>query len=359
MSSWRSPAGTFVMADRRSLSPLLELTRARLLEFSREPEVIFWVFAFPVLMTVALGVAFRERPAAAVPVGVVAMAGSEAIDRALSAAGGLTPQRVEPGDIERAVRDGAVHVVVQPGPPPTYYMDPARPESEVARLRVDAALQRAAGRVDVWQPREERVATVGSRYIDWLVPGLIGMNIMGTGMWGIGFGVVTARSQKLLKRLMATPMRRSHYLLAQMLARLVFLAAEVGLVLGFAYLVFSVPVTGALVDLAVLAVIGALAFAGLGLLVASRARTVEAVSGLMNLTMVPMWLLSGVFFASGNFPAALQPVIQVLPLTALNDALRDVMLDGRTLAGIAPDLAILSVWAGVTFVAALRLFRWQ
>jgi ABC-type multidrug transport system permease subunit len=346
------------MAERRR-SPLFELTRARLLEFGREPEVIFWVFAFPVLMTLALGVAFRARPAASIPVGIARGPGSENIAAAIANASGMTSRLVDRGEIERVLRDGAVHVVVEPGDPPIYHVDRARPESGLARLTVDAALQRAAGRKDVWQARDQQIATVGSRYIDWLVPGLIGMNIMGTGMWGIGFGVVTARNQKILKRLMATPMRRRHYLLAQMLARLVFLAAEVGLVLGFAYLTFGVPVTGSLAVLLVVAVAGALAFSGLGLLVASRARTIEAVSGLMNLTMVPMWLLSGVFFASDNFPAIIQPVVQILPLTALNDALRAVMLDGLALPALAPDLAILTVWTSVTFGAALRLFRWQ
>lgn len=347
------------MADRRPLRPILELTRVRLIEYFREPEVIFWVFAFPVLMTVALGIAFREQPGAVVPVGVIASPGSERLAAALEGNHHLAVREVASGDVDRLLRDGTVHVIVEPGDPPTYHFDPARPESAIARLTVDGVLQGAAGRIDAWQAREREVQTVGSRYIDWLVPGLIGMNIMGTGMWGIGFGVVVARNQKLLKRLMATPMRRRDYLGAQMLARLVFLAAEVSLVLGFAWLMFGVPVVGSLVYLGVLAVLGAIAFAGLGLLVASRAKTIEAVSGLMNLTMVPMWLLSGVFFASDNFPAAAQPFIQALPLTALNDALRGVMLDGSGVRELAGEASILGVWAMGTFTAALRVFRWQ
>jgi ABC-type multidrug transport system permease subunit len=347
------------MADTRPLPPLLELVRVRLIEYLREPEVIFWVFGFPVLMTVALGIAFREQPGAPVPVGVVSSPGDDALSAALAADGRLTPRPVAADELDRLLRDGTVHVVVEPGEPPTYHLDPARPESAIARLIVDEVLQRAAGRADVWTPHEREVETVGSRYIDWLVPGLIGMNIMGTGMWGIGFGVVVARNQKLLKRLMATPMRRRDYLGAQMLARLVFLAAEVSLVLGFAWLVFGVPVVGSFLYVGALAVLGALAFAGLGLLVASRAKSIEAVSGLMNLTMVPMWLLSGVFFASDNFPAIAQPFIQALPLTALNDALRAVMLDGTGAAGLASEAAILVAWAAATFTGALRLFRWQ
>src|SRR5689334_2730745 len=186
-------------------NPLIELTLARFREFLREPEAIFWVFAFPVVMTCALGIAFRSRGSEPVIAGVVEQAGAEAIVRALEANGNFTLRRLAPEDVEPALRDGRAPVVVVPGTPPTYRFDDARAESQVARLAVDAALQRAAGRTDVFVPVEQPIEVVGSRYIDWLVPGLLGMNIMGTGMWGVGFSVVQARSKKLLKRLIATP----------------------------------------------------------------------------------------------------------------------------------------------------------
>jgi ABC-type multidrug transport system permease subunit len=105
--------------------------------------------------------------------------------------------------------------------------------------------------------------------------------------------------------------------------------------------------------------LGALCFAGMGLLVVARAQTLEAASGLMNLVMVPMWLLSGVFFSSERFPSAVQPVIHALPLTGLNDALRGVMLEGQRLPAIAPELLLLSVWGAASFALALKIFRWQ
>jgi ABC-type multidrug transport system permease subunit len=185
------------------------------------------------------------------------------------------------------------------------------------------------------------------------------MNIMGTGMWSVAFSVVQARVRKLLKRLMATPMRRSHYLLSHMLSRLAFLVLEVAALLGFARLVFGVPINGSWLTLAGFSLLGAVTFSGLGLLVASRAKTVEGVSGLMNLVMVPMWIFSGVFFASENFPEAMQPFISLLPLTALNQALRGVMIDGAGLGALMQQTAILLTWALVTFTAALRLFRWR
>ncbi|MFN0149425.1 MAG: ABC transporter permease [bacterium] len=343
----------------RGHSPLFELTRARIREFLREPEAVFWVFAFPVLMTLALGVAFRNQRPQDVVVGVLRGDGAAPILATLTAEPGVKASEVAPEDAERVLRTGDVSVLVVPGDPPAYRFDPARPESRLARLAVDGALQRAAGRADALTAREEIVAAPGSRYIDWLVPGLLGMNIMGTGLWSIGFAVVTARTRKLLKRLVATPMPRSSYLLSHLLARLVFLALEVGAILVFARIVFGVRSAGSVWAVGVLCLLGALAFSGLGLLVASRARTIEAVSGLMNVVMLPMWLLSGVFFASSHFPDVAQPFIRALPLTALNDALRGVMLEGRPIAGVARETATLAAWGLASFAAALKLFQWR
>jgi ABC-type multidrug transport system permease subunit len=340
-------------------NPLVELTKSRFREFVREPEAVFWVFAFPVIMTCALGIAFRSRGAEPVIAGVVEQAGADRIAAALESAGGFTVRRLPPDDVERALRDGRAPVVIVPGTPPTYRYDEARAESQVARLAVDAALQRASGRADAFVPVQQPMRTVGSRYIDWLVPGLLGMNIMGTGMWGVGFAIVNARAKKLLKRLVATPMAKSHYLLSLVLSRMATLSLEVIVIIGFAWLFFDVAVHGALWALAALAIIGALAFGGLGLLVASRARTIEAVSGLMNLVMLPMWVLSGVFFASTNFPEAMQPFIHVLPLTALNDSLRIIVNEGQSFAAALPQVAILTAWGGISFLLSLKLFRWQ
>ena len=340
-------------------NPLIELTVSRFREFVREPEAVFWVFAFPVIMTIALGIAFRSRGTEPVIAGVLEQPGAGQIVEALEKSGGFTVRRIPAADADRALRDGRAPVVIIPGTPPTYRYDEARAESQVARLAVDAALQRAAGRTDAFAPVQQPMRTVGSRYIDWLVPGLLGMNIMGTGLWGVGFSIVQARSKKLLKRLVATPMKKTHYLLSLVLSRLATLTLEVVIIVGFAWLAFDVAVHGPLWALAVLALLGALAFGGLGLFVASRARTIEAVSGLMNLVMLPMWVLSGVFFASTNFPEAMQPFIHVLPLTALNDAMRAVVNEGRSLDAVWPQMAILTGWGSVSFALALKLFRWQ
>jgi ABC-type multidrug transport system permease subunit len=346
------------MPERRP-RPLVELTRMRVRELLREPEALFWVFAFPVLMACALGVAFRSQEPQPIPIGVLAGPGAAPLVGALSSDAQVSAREVAPSEVDRLLRNGTIHLVIQAGDPPAYRFDPTRPETRLARLVADHALQRARGRTDVFVPRDDTEVPAGSRYIDWVLPGLLGLNLMGSGMWGIGFSIVQARTRKLLKRLVATPMRRSQYLLSHLLARLIFLVLEVAALVGFGVLVFGTPLNGSLVGFWGICLLGAASFGGLGLLVASRPRTVEAVSGWMNVVMLPMWLLSGVFFSSDNFPAPMQPFIRALPLTALNEALRGNMIDGLTTSALWPQLLILAAWGVIPFAIALRIFRWR
>ena len=339
--------------------PLFQLTLARLREFYREPEAIFWVFGFPIVLAFALGIAFRNRGPGELNVGVLHAPGDSAVVATLAAARGLRATVLDSAEARQRLRTGRIAVLVMPGQPLVYRYDTTRTESRLARLEVDAAVQGASGRKDVVAVRDDRVVAAGSRYIDFLIPGLLGMNLLGSGIWGVGFSVVQARQKRLLKRFMATPMRRSHYLLAFILSRLLFLFLEVAALVGFGRLMFGVGVRGSLGTLAIINVLGALSFAGLGLLVASRARTIEAVSGLMNLVMLPMWVLSGTFFSYARFPEAMQPFVKALPLTALNDALRAVMIDGAPLVGLGAPLAIVLAWGVVSFTIALRIFRWR
>jgi ABC-type multidrug transport system permease subunit len=154
-------------------------------------------------------------------------------------------------------------------------------------------------------------------------------------------------------------MRRSHYLLSFVYARLIFWALEVTTILVFAWLVFGFKVHGSLIEMAFLLVVGGLTFAGLGLLIAARTKTIEGVSGLSNLVMMPMWLLSGTFFSTARFPEFLQPYIKVLPLSALNSSLRAVMNDGAALTGHWMEICVLLAWGSVSFIIALKVFRWQ
>src|SRR5687768_9193373 len=340
---------------------IVQLTLGRFREFYREPEAVFWVFVFPILLAAGLGIAFRNRPAEATRIAILTDAANSAIADSLGKAPGVVVETLDDTAAARALRTGTVALVVAPKGDGgvEYRFDDARPESRTARLVVDRVVQRAGGQQDPVPISETKLSERGSRYIDFVVPGLLGMNLMGSGIWGIGLAIVDARKKKLLKRLIATPMRKAEYLASFLFFRLSLLVVEVATLIGFGTLVFDVPLRGSFVQLVAICIVSSLAFGGLGLLVASRARTMEGASGLMNLVMLPMWVFSGVFFSSGNFPDATQPFIQALPLTAVNDALRANMLQGASWGGIGPEVAIIAAWLVVSFALALRFFRWR
>jgi len=339
------------------------LLAARMKELWREPEVIFWVFVFPLLLALGLGIAFRNKPANATSIAVVSGPGAEQAVALLQ----RSPQHdsihaTVLGQTEafQGFRLGKYDLVLeaQASGGFTYRYDPARPESVLSRAEVDDALQTAAGRSDPVPTSAVVSSEPGSRYIDFLIPGLLGMNVMNAAMWGIGFALVDMRQRKLLKRFVATPMRRGDFLLALASSRILLMFLEVGLLLGFGVLIFHMRVLGSLFTIILIGAIGSLSFAGIGLLTASRAQKIESVSGLINLVMMPMWIFSGVFFSYERFPAITLPFIKALPLTALNDALRATILQGEPLAAQASRLIILLVWGGISFALAVRWFRW-
>jgi ABC-type multidrug transport system permease subunit len=342
---------------------MVQLTLVRFREFIREPEAVFWTFIFPILLAAGLGIAFRQRAPDKVQVGIVTSAtGSAALVQSLAKDSSLVVTTYDDSSAALALRTGRVALLVIPGSAKDsvrYVYDRGRSDAVSARVLVDRAVQTGAGRVDPVRASDSYVTEAGSRYIDFLIPGLLGMNLMGSSIWGLGFAIVTARSKKLLKRLMATPMSRVQYLLSFLCSRLVFLILEVATLLGFGHWAFGVPLRGSLFALFFIAMIGAVSFGGLGLLTASRARTTEAVSGIMNFIMLPMWIFSGVFFSSANFPGVVQPYIKLLPLTALNDALRANMLEGASFAAVSPQILVILAWGVITFFAALKLFRWR
>jgi ABC-2 type transport system permease protein len=348
----KRPAGPG-LADR----PLVQLTLVRIREFAREPEAIFWVFVFPILLAAGLGIAFRNRPADVLPVACT----TPQLANALSREKLLSVRRMSEAEAEQALRTGKVTLLASPGTGGTvvYRYDDTNPDGRAARTLADSAIQRAAGRKDPVATRDRLVSERGSRYIDYLIPGLVGMNLMGSAIWGMGYAIVDARRKKLMKRLVATPMPRSYYLLSFLLSRLGLLVAEVGVLVGFGYFAFGVPLRGSIVSLAALCVLGSLAFSAVGLLLASRARTIEAASGLMNVVMMPMWIVSGVFFSPDRFPAIVRPAIKALPLTAAIDALRANMLQGSSLYHLAPQIGVLAAWTVGCFALAMKLFRWR
>ncbi len=342
----------------RPRSALRELTATRFRLFLREPSAVFWTFGFPIILSIALGVAFRNRPPDAVRVAIEAS--PDAGRTLVQLASPQVKATVEDeATARRELRTGKVVLVVVPGAPITYRYDETRPEGRLARSVVDDLLQRAAGRRDPTPVADDRVTEIGARYIDFLIPGLVGFNLMSSSMWGIGYVIVEMRTKKLIKRMLATPMRKSDFLLSFVAMRALFVLIEVPLLFGFGWLAFGLRVAGSPLLLFALSTLGALSFAGLGLLVSSRAQNTQTVGGLMNLVMMPMSICSGVFFSTANFPDGMQPFLRVLPLTALNDALRAVATEGASLQGIAFQVVTLTLWGAVSFAVALRTFRWR
>jgi ABC-2 type transport system permease protein len=342
--------------NKLELNSLYQLTIMRFLLFLREPEAIFWIFIFPILLAAGLGIAFRNRPPEVLQVGATTLQ----LTQALNADKGLTSTTMDEAAGTQALATGRILLLAVQRPDTTAYQyDSTNPDARTAKLLADRAIQTAAGRHDTLPTKEELVHETGSRYIDFVVPGLLGMNLMGSAMWGMGFAIVDARQKKLLKRLVASPMPRWQYLASFLLSRLVMLVIEVAAFLGFARLVFGVPFRGSIMQLALLCILTSLAFSALGLLTASRAKTIEAVSGLMNFAMFPMWIFSGVFFSSTRFPAVVQPLIRALPLTAAIDAMRGNMLQGLNLQQLIAPVAILLAWLIIPFAISLRIFRWR
>ena len=338
-------------------NPLVQLTLLRFREFAREPEAVFWALLFPILLTLGLGVAFRNQPAQTVKIAVTDSALAESLRKAKS----IDVQELTSEAAAGQLRTGKVALLAERGADGgvVYRYDDTNPDGRAARDLVDQAVQRAAGRADPVPAADKLVREVGSRYVDFLVPGLAAMGIMSNAVWGLAFSVVDARRRKLLKRIVATPMPRHYYLLSFLLWRLALLIFEIGVPVGFGLLAFGVPMRGAWLTLLAISLLGSLTFSSLGLLIATRIKTIEAASGFTNLVLMPMWILSGVFFSSERFPDIVQPAIRALPLTALVDGLRATMLQGAGVRDLSPQTAVLGFWLIVCFVSALKLFRWR
>lgn len=345
----------------RSYHPLSQLILARIKEFYREPMAIFWVYGFPLLMALALGIAFRENPVEEISVDLIGDGDVAKLAAKLRADERFKVKLPKEDEWKRRLQSGKTDLVIEvlggsSKEQLRYWNQPHRPESRLAQYAVEILLFRDA---DAPRPEVKHLQQAGSRYIDWFLPGLLGVNLMGGGLWGVGFVIVDMRVRKLLKRFLATPMRRSDFMLAIMISRLLFTIGDVILLIVFGYFVFGVRCQGSYLDLAAAVLLGSAAFAGVGLLVACRAKTIETVSGLMNLVMLPMWVCSGVFFSAERFPDWMQPLVNALPLTALNQLLRGVMLDARSLATMWPQLLVLVLWGSVSFAIALKVFRWR
>ncbi len=343
--------------------PIVELVKARLREFYREPAIVFWVFVFPLLMALGLGVAFRSKPQPAPAIGVVKVVESpytEKLAQSLLHSDRVTARVLSADAAEHELSTSQVELLVKLNDSGAQFrLDPQKDASESARLISDDVLQRAAGRKDALPVSTESVTEPGTRYIDWLIPGLIGMNLMGSSMWGVGYNLVVARKRRLLRRYAVTPMRRTHFLLSYFLSRALFLTLELSMLVGFGVLMFGTNIQGSLLAFVVVAVLGAASFAGISLIIGARLDNTETANGWMNFVQLPMYVLAGAFFPYQNFPEWMHAPIGFLPLAALNDGLRAIYNQGATMTAVLPQMAVLAAWGLIGFVVAVRSFRWQ
>jgi len=345
-------------------SALLELTIARVKEALRDPTALFWTFVFPIFLAIVLGLAFRGTPGGTQRVALVCSEPAAECAALSARLSGESQIGIKPAQLAPALHDlgrGKLELVLELAhagarPTLTLHFDPSRKEAHLARLAVAARLGQAPLELEL---RERPYTEIGGRYIDFLMPGIVALNLMGSGVWGIGLSIVDQRRRRLIRQLATTPMRRGDYLLSYMLSRLVFLVPEVAFLFGFGVLAFGTPLRGSVAAIALLSLLGAFAFTGLGVLIGARTASVEAAAGWANFVMMPMWLFSGVFFSYELFPASLLPAIRALPLTALTDALRAVANDAAPLSACAGQLGVLALWTALSFALALRTFRWQ
>lgn len=342
----------------RTRGPLVALLVVRLKELSRQPAVLFWNFVFPILLAAGLGVV-RTQMSATIDVLVIETPSAAQTVAALAQVPGVQARIVSEDTAQQRLRTGGAALVLAVRPQAIEYrFDPERGEARLARALVDEALQGAAGRRQALPTADVANLGAGGRYVDFLVPGVLALTLMNGGLWGIGFGLVNVRIRQMLKTLAATPMRKRDFLLSLLLSRLAFVALEAATLLGLARWLLGVHVLGSLVAMTVIVVLGALTFSALGMLLAARTETLDTISGLINATVLPMVILSGLFFSIDRLPALMQPIVQWLPLTALTQALRSTMTEGAGVVEIAWPLLVLCGWCGLASAVSLRIFRW-
>lgn len=350
------------MTDPRFI-PIVQLVKARLREFYREPAIVFWVFVFPLLMALGLGAAFRSKPQPVPHIAVVAQdesPGARALIEKLTASDRLNAEPLSRSVAEKKLARTEVDLLVEVANGSVHFrFDQKKETGPFARMVTDDVLQRAAGRVDRLKTSETKTSEPGTRYIDWLIPGLIGMNLMGSSMWGVGYNLVVARKRRLLRRYAVTPMRRTHFLLSYFLSRSFFLVMELSILVTFGALMFGTTIQGSYLAFVLVAYLGAASFAGISLMIGARLDNTETANGWMNFVQLPMYILAGAFFPYQNFPEFMHGPIRLLPLTALNNALRSIYNEGTGLLGVMPEMAVLALWGVAGFFVAVRSFRWQ
>ncbi len=337
-------------------------------EFFREPAVLFWALFFPAALALVLGLAFRSPSDTTVQIGLIIKsdeARGEQVKHQIEKDDRFRVQIYTEAMAEHALKSGKIHLVVVVRPSDLLFRyDPASDAAVKEASMLKAALLHdllygqdgpSAGSFI----KDEKLDIPGTRYIDYFIPGLLAFDVMNACLWGIGWSLISMRMKKLLRRMAATPMNHNLFFLSFGLARIVLVAVETIFLMVVAYLFFDLKPVGSLLDLALLFLAGTFCFSGLAVLLASKTANTQVGNGLINAALLPMMLLSGIFFSYHGFPDFLQPVIQWLPLTIFADAVRSVYLEGQSILALWPSLIILTTAGLLMFLLGRRLFRWD
>lgn len=343
---------------------MIEQIKVRWREFRREPSAFFWVMFMPLLWMLALGFTFSKPKPETYGIGWLSPVTPSAWTAELHTTLAQDPMTLlKEGSVEQLqtkMMRGEIALVLQATADQKirYQLDQTNPEAVRAQKYVDDLLQRASGRQDVITSQSDTITVEGGRYVDFLIPGLLGLSIMTTSLHGIGMTIVSNRKENLLKRYLATPLRAYEYIVSHLIGRMLILSIEFAVVMITGFIIFQFKIYGGYGSFIAFTILGAGAFTSIALLCASRTRSTPMIAGLTNLISLPMMLLSGVFFSKNNFPEWLRAVTDYLPLTALNDGLRKIALEGMSLAQIGFEIAVLSCYLIVPAVLSTRLFKW-
>jgi ABC-2 type transport system permease protein len=371
---------------------LWQLITALFREIIREPGVLFWGILFPILMSLGLGLAFTKKADVIRKVAIINNREISENSAENSVVGDFLQKNCEKNpsaesnswnwkyvikdaklgnsifmfynmkwdEAMKFLKRGTINVLlVDLKDSLEYHFDPMNSDAELTYLK----LSNIVGKGEVISAKaisEIKPLTVtGTRYIDFLVPGLITMGVMMSSMWGISYGIIEKRSKKLLRRLVATPMKKSHFLIALITVRILMNFIESSVLLIFALFAFKMSIQGSISALILTYLAGNIAFAGIAVFASSHTSNTEVGNGLINFVVFPMMVLSGIFFSYQNFPDWSLPVIKNLPLTMLTDGVRSIINEGAGYHEVAlPILILLSVGV-LFFTAGLKIFKWH
>jgi ABC-2 type transport system permease protein len=374
------------------LNQLRQLTMAQVRELIREPGVLFWGILFPILMSLGLGIAFTKKADIIRKVAVI-LPDRETVSSDSSSnlihfleinCETLNPDDKEGYSWKLTLKDnklgnsiflfyemdwknammmlkrGTVNVVLAENKGQVeYHFDPMNSDAQLSYLKLNGIIGGGQIVASEGNPNIQPLTVKGTRYIDFLVPGLITMGVMMSCMWGISYGIIEKRSKKLLRRLVATPMRKSHFLVALITVRIIMNFIESAVLFLFALIVFKIVIQGSIAALLIMFLAGNIAFAGIAVFVSSHTSNTEVGNGLINFVVFPMMVLSGIFFSYHNFPDWSIPVIQKLPLTMMTDGIRSIFNEGAGFHEVTLPVLILIATGVVFFTAGLKIFKWH